>query len=132
MREIKFKGKTINGGWVKGLYSVSNGKTHSTPKKGSYISSRAGAPFAFQIRPETLCQYIGINDKNDVEIYKNDIIKHITFTCIIKYKNGAFYLSVIKGGDTKRDGIFFFYNLNSNLLEVIGNIFDNPELLEKL
>ncbi len=85
-------------------------------------------------------RYAGLNDKNDKEIYEGDIVKGIIRSCQesiqespikgeIKYKNGSFIIS---------ESEFFYCALktvkefSSETLEVLGNIYENPELLEKL
>lgn len=50
-----FRGKKIRGDWVQGLLANTDDKW--------YISNKAGRPFAFEIRPETICQYTGLKDK---------------------------------------------------------------------
>lgn len=73
-----------------------------------------------------LMQYTGLKDKKGREIYEGDVIKewwnkldnpHIT--TIVYYKNG-FYLD---------DGLHS--NWNAEDVEVIGNIWENPGLLEE-
>ena len=66
MREILFKAKTINGNWVNGLLANKNDKW--------YISNKAGSPFAYDVRPETICQFTGLCDKNGKRIWENDIM----------------------------------------------------------
>ena len=66
MREIFFKAKTISGNWVNGLLSNKDDKW--------YISNKAGMPFAYDVRPETICQFTGLCDKNGKKIWENDIL----------------------------------------------------------
>lgn len=66
MREILFKAKTISGNWVNGLLANKDDKW--------YISNKAGSPFAYEVRPETLCQFTGLYDKNGKRIWENDIL----------------------------------------------------------
>ena len=57
MTEYEFMGKDINGDWHRGNLSVLKVRV-GCAEPGSYISNRAGLPFAFQVRPETVkpCQ----------------------------------------------------------------------------
>src|SRR3990172_1764231 len=74
MRKFKFRGLTINGEWVIGLLSISQG-VGSQPEKGHYISNSSGMPWAYRVQPKTVGRYTDLEDKNDKEIYENDIIK---------------------------------------------------------
>ena len=74
-----------------------------------------------------LLQYTGLKDKNGVEVYEGDIIRDVDCLSLWKvfYGDGAFH---VRGGE---------YNLSGHLnewapdhCEVIGNIYENPELLE--
>lgn len=120
-----FKGKTICGDWVRGLLANNGDKW--------YISNNAGRPFAFEIRPDTICQCTGLKDKNGRVIWENDIIK--------AWSQGTCAKGKIK---QRIDGTWIMYpawqkgemwylcpdNNGETTVEVIGNIFDNPELLE--
>ena len=113
MREILFKAKTINENWVNGLLANKNDKW--------YISNKAGSPFAYDVRPETICQFTGLCDKNGKKIWENDILK---------YEWGEEKIDVVE----YQPPIFTYsksmrWSLNKD--EVIGNIFDNPELLQE-
>lgn len=84
---------------------------------------------------ETVCQYIGFNDKNAKNIFEGDIVKikrdHYyenkeTINQVYFYR-GAFFLKSI---DKKRVCNSPLYEYESNNIEIIGNIHDNHEMLE--
>lgn len=77
---------------------------------------------------ETIGQYTGLHDKNGKEIWENDIVE-ITRECIydkgiIVFKNGCFFIK-------SKENLLALYNceLNNYKVKVIGNIYDNPELV---
>lgn len=116
MREILFKAKRKNDNkWVYGFLVKQN-------EYEVYICEDIDS--ACLVIPETICEYTGLNDKNDVKIFENDIVKSIlilennTFkenTDIVEFNREDCSFMLGKG---KR-------HFNENLeLEVIGNIFE--------
>ena len=75
------------------------------------------------VEEETIGQFTGLHDKNGYEIYEGDIIRNESCKGIVVYKNGAFVLDL-----GKSCGCIYLFCLDSLL--VVGNIYDNPELLE--
>lgn len=126
MREILFKVKREDTGeWVGCICTVTN--------KGIYIAGiyplgdepSISGQF-HDIRPETICQYTGLTDKNDQRIWEGDIVKfenafskrpHIGQ---VRYYSGAKPIS-----DDGRHSVDLA-ECNPKDLEVIGNIFDGP------
>ena len=133
MREILFKAKRIdNGEWVEGFYIAFTGKTLIFMDVAEHYYAHALR--WFEIGPETLCQFTGLCDKNGNKIWENDILMaHLDEF----YPEDATYETVewnITGwvahetGSTDREYIDKF---DLEHFEVIGNIFDNPELLQE-
>lgn len=134
MREIKFRGKPFNGKWRYGNYAHIK-KDFSTVKAGHYISNSVGAPFAFLVRPETVSQFTGLKDRNETEIYEGDILRlNQQYSYYVSFENGCFYLyhTELKDetGEDYRWGPIFRLEKLGFQVEVIGNIYENPELLK--
>lgn len=89
---------------------------------------------------EHVMQYIGLHDKNDKEIYEGDIIKTIPVHSSaifksyllreIKFQNGCFVASSIDRPDLIAELSYYDRFQCDVEIEVIGNIHENPELME--
>jgi hypothetical protein len=80
----------------------------------------------YEVDPETVGQYTGLTGRNGIKIFEGDIVKYQGSIYIIKYTEILCAFEMYKPNDNLR--------LNaSHLIRslVIGNIHDNPELLEK-
>ena len=132
MREILFRGKrTINGDWVYG-YFVRGNERKSLRDSIFVYDSETQSFNDYEINPSTLGQYTGLTDKNGKRIFEGDIVKTDKFSepnkqYIIKYdlQFGAFI------GQDRYNVYFVTFDGDSGEFEVIGNITDNHELLEK-
>ena len=132
MREILFRGKwTINGDWVYGDFV--HGNERKSLRDSIFVYDSETQSFNdYKINPSTLGQYTGLTDKNGKRIFEGDIVKTDKFSepnkqYIIKYdlQFGAFI------GQDRYNVYFVTFDGDSGEFEVIGNITDNPELLEK-
>lgn len=125
MRE--YRGKRLdNGEWVYGYVQLSE------DKKSAWICKSKEDDWTvkeqFPVDPETVGQYTGLKDKNGKEIYKGDIIqinhgRNALVVWVQRYL--AYYIEWLP--DRYGAALSLW---QSNQLEVIGNIHDNPELLE--
>lgn len=126
MREIIFKAKRKdNGEWVNGYLMDEN--YINVPFNDYDACGRFDDPI--EINPETLCQYTGLTDKNGRKIWESDIVKHEDSQCsgAIRWYRGDYVGWCV---DDVHDYEQQFSIDMFNECEVIGNIFDNVDLLE--
>lgn len=72
-----------------------------------------------------IMQYTGLKDKNGEEIYEGDIIKVLNNLSYVYYDNGGFRTNILL-----KSSLMYLAD-NKVKIEIIGNIYENPELLEK-
>lgn len=136
MREILFRGRDFNGKWIYGYYC------HQFPRHSAFgqqmteydveyhlIITKKGRRFV--VNPDTIGQYIGMTDKNSKKIFEGDIIITPQFNTpnkkyVVKYITN---IATFAGVDLLNDSYFTTFDCDSEMFEVIGNIYDNPELL---
>ena len=134
MREILFKAKRIdNGEWVEGYYlkryDLLGNEEHLIFHADSYTVWEYA-----EIDPETLCEFTGRCDKNGNKIWENDICdRKEKYPEVVKMTNGdwTWDYSYAIGRDYGNSycNLGFYVN-ERKCVEVIGNIFDQPELLK--
>lgn len=139
MREILFRGKRLDDGeWIEGAYmmlEVDDGlEEHRIAT--SCLRGKADEPLmvcAGVVDPETIGQYTGLDDKNGIAIFEGDIVKikenRITDTAVIAFDHGAFYVNPTDGKIHKAPLWDYWYNDWD--IEIIGNIYDNPEIIKQ-
>lgn len=143
MREILFRGKQLdNYSWAEG-YLFDDGFTNShrmfigniiITDNREYTENQYNVDtYFYEVHPHTIGQFTELYDKNGKRIFEHDIVKISGSTPIIslvKYKNGAFEIVWSRKQNKFIDGILTLHDwIKKYEFEVIGNIFDNPDLL---
>lgn len=132
MREILFRGKGTHGHktgkWIYGNYA-----------KDFWGKDRGGfsiLPFdggCYEVDPETIGQYTGLIDKNGTKIFEGDIVKIHYDSAIwgnnreVVFEEGQWFFK-----DNAKTQKSYIGAWGNSVVEVIGNIHDNPELLKEL
>lgn len=157
MREILSRAqRKDNGEWVEGYFVI--GKWYLDEKERYAILpiDLCFYPYCeinewIEIAPKTICQYTGLTDKNGNRIWENDIVsceheKHPEdnplevyplFPELIKYKRN-YVIEFINTGSSygyrlRNKSIHFMLTgnvIDNHKIEVLGNVFDNPELMK--
>ena len=126
MRTIEYRGKRLHDGvWVYGTPLIVKKREVAMIVTFHQAYPDTLAKFTTSVDHNSLGQFTGLTDKNDTPIYEGDIVRHD--------ENGKCY-SIIYEAPMFRfapnDDMFAFLN-HPELLEVVGNIYDNKDLLER-
>ena len=147
MREIKFRAKDIDSGlWVYGnyvKYNEDDGELIHCIVSEERCQVSAELVYT-QVDPTTIGEFTGLQDKNGKEIYDGDILKNnlskFLFALVCWHQNGYFFCdwnmgrhpSNYKCNEYAPLGEVLKFQIDGKKVEfeVIGNVFDNPELLK--
>lgn len=147
-REILFRAKRKGckelSEWIFGYY------VHTL--EGDYIvkptkSTLFGERIVIEIDPDTICQYTGLTDKNGNKIWENDLLEGFEYPYLYDGEHNYFaqvgwspdsfafgtYTRKYKNSDVRgisEGNTELMEDFDSNKWEIIGNIFDNKELIE--
>lgn len=116
MREILFRGKRKqNNRWIEGSYQHYRNFRGEDQHLITYINGNGNDIF-----PETVGQYTGLTDKNGTKIFEGDVVWWCGIVGTIVWQGHKFCI--------KSSLIWDF--ASDDKLEVVGNVYDNPELLK--
>ena len=149
MNRYLYRAKRIdNGEWIEDYYAYAYGKhyiitvgaTCALPPYHWYFKNH-------EVDPSTICQCTGLKDKNGKLIWENDIVRFQFDNDDCSFPNkdikkrigkvffsdfrASWSIAMGRNGSKCLNNDLFKYVQNGNRVEIIGNIFDNQELLEK-
>ena len=134
-REIKFRALTNNGTWVYGnLIQGKNGDCYICSINKNPVTKNGDSWYidspCYVVIPETVCQFTGLVDKNEKDIYEGDILKITLYDDEWKTKVRDYYGTLVidvEGCDWSTTALSFLDEEADK--EVLGNFYENPELL---
>lgn len=130
MRTIKLRGKSIDGKeWLYGDLVSSADK-----KRFAILVNDKESYDECEVAPKTIGQFTGLYDYNGNKIYEGDILKWEKdgLMYVVKFWDGMFYASVKECNEGILGGfpLHALTNYEYRKCEIVGNIYDNPELLK--
>jgi uncharacterized phage protein (TIGR01671 family) len=131
MRQVKFRGLLQSGVFIYGSY-VTDGKDYHAILRENPDDSleMLNTP----VIPDSVGQLTGLQDKDGVDIYEGDIVLcypdeiDVRYTRIVESDNDRPDIGITTNG---RSGLILCKKA-THLIEIIGNIHENPELLEQV
>lgn len=137
MREIMFRGKMDDGEWVYGSFCMdAREQFNGLCGVDGFIrlhDKTKGKMQTYEVDRETVGQYTGLKDKNGKRIFEGDIVLglfhyELAAKGVVTFRDGAFGLRWNRGKVREFSAFTSICNVD---YKVIGNIHDNPELLEE-
>ena len=120
MREIKFRGKYGNNPWLYGSLVTKNRNNNGIQERNSSVT--------ILVDDGSIGQYTGMNDSTGKEIYEGDIVRtsdNDDELAVVEWDDEDLRFTVTHGNVVNGLGEGYY----SREVEVIGNMYDNPELL---
>ena len=138
MREILFRGHVSKNEWVHGL--PIEGEPLVGEGKRTCIVTKPGLTYydgilmtyneCVEVEPDTIGQFTGLTDRNGAKIFEGDIVKYFdSWIGKVEYDSDS-ALFAINFVDFVDGDYSYFGEVACGFCEVIGNIYDSPELLE--
>ncbi len=126
MREILFRGKRAdNGEWVEGFYACVLDTHYIITGRFDSLTNGIINSEAYKVDPNTVGQFTGLTDCNGVKIFEGDIVRYGQ-RGEVEYNSGSAQFTLNFANSTYEG----FDKIPFCDCEVLGNIYDNPELLE--
>ena len=130
MREILFRGKAVDSGeWVYGI--PASFRKIDNVVRATMIPEIDGEHCMSEcvcVDPDTIGEYAGLTDENATRIFEGDIVSYNGTVHKVVFENRGYsgYFGIVMGD---KETWPFSMSVPPNMMEVIGNVHDNPSLL---
>ena len=129
MRDILFRGLTKTKTWIEGWFCGGTCDSPDGDVKQCFVIIDKNTLFWFDVDPDTIGQYTGVVDRKGQKIFEGDIVRNVNNgkTAIVKWyeEHAAFMLYC-----HSENKVYWFWDNDFDVIEVIGDAHRNPELLE--
>lgn len=130
MREILFRAKTLSNGWKEGFIGYTKDPLGTQIFWTEYVKNE---PFTKKdyVLQDTIGQYTGLTDKDGAKIFEGDIVEagYYKWKCEVVWdRKSARFICFTMEGERKIVYVDMVDKNDKSVLEVIGNVHDNPEL----
>lgn len=126
MQEYLFRGKTLRGPWVEGYYGKfrDSCQIFEPREDARFLGSSIGGLWHI-VDPETVSQFTGKLDKDGTKIFEGDIVR-----AKMDYGPGGYFDAIVPIAFEEECGGYEWQYFDMSTIKVIGNRWDNPELLK--
>lgn len=127
-REIKFRGKRIDTGeWVYGYYYSECGNTYIIENRQKEDMAKRNIPF--RVKADTIGQYTGLKDRDGKDVWEGDLLRTPEGDIMVaEWIDAKIITRCVRPYNPRyKNSLTFAYPVSV----VVGNIYDNPELLEE-
>lgn len=131
MREIVFRGKRVdNGEWIEGGYFDGSRFPMIVPhiRLTDFINKYTTFD-GHEVVRETVGQSTGLKDKNGTTIFEDDIVRYgdSLHKVVFENRSGTAYFGIVIDS---METWSFGYSVPADQMEIVGNIHDNPKLIQ--
>ena len=130
MREILFRSKRVdNGEFVYGYYGEYFNGERNIPRISVADTRALTGSLCYEVVLKSVGQHTGLTAKNGKKIFEGDILDYYGTLYIVSWDDNLLTY-IVTSVDEKKEYLFYLNKANMDRVYIVGNVYDNPELLE--